>query len=603
MSVHYADQPTTEEHMQRARAGNRRTSIFTRFTDAQTAKFHQIFQQFDADGNGHIDEHELHSIMLRLGRDLEEGEAKKLIEMVDTDGSGVIYFDEFMRMLEMQIDEQKKRIFNKDVFRSVFNKSGSGLMTRDELRTGMLSLGFRMEDDEIDEMIAVADRTGKGMLSFEDFNRMLRGATQGRRASMVVMECWKKVFDEAPKVAEKYSMVNRCAKPMRDFRHSSHFQEGKTKTLTTDNSRALQPAIDGSGQNDTIEVQAGVLTEPIVVNIEGMTLRGATEGKTVIEVNSKYPALTLRCKRCFIENLEIINHGAGPAVQVDQGFPDLTNLVITGQNGGLLVKNRSHPLVKNCVFKDSGRAWGMLMRESKAIIEGCTFTGNSDGGLVVERSSSPWICKSTFTKGKGCGCVFDETASGVICESLIAENGCNGVLVTNGANPILWKNEIRDGEAAGIAVREGGRGHYEENLFCNNASSELEVLSKANPLFRKNTLSGGEGSAILIEDGGQGSYEVNTINNYKLAGVSIGKDASPQVVDNMIHSHADILGTCGVAVKEEASGRVIDNTLIGWEPHRTGGSRQVCRDTIAYNHSPCPREWQYTSVGSTLVRC
>ena len=116
---------------------HRRASVFNRMSDAQVAKYQQVFNRFDTDGNGHIDEYELHSIMMKLGRPLEDGESKKLIDTVDTDGSGVVYFDEFLNLLEMEEAHQHKLEFNKDVFRTVFNKSGSGYMTREELRIGM----------------------------------------------------------------------------------------------------------------------------------------------------------------------------------------------------------------------------------------------------------------------------------------------------------------------------------------------------------------------------------------------------------------------------------------------------------------------------------
>ncbi|KAJ9444030.1 F-box protein dre-1 [Diplonema papillatum] len=602
----------------------RRGSVFTRMSEPVKAKYHQVFLQFDTDCNGEIDEYELHSIMKKLGRDLQEGEAKRMIEQVDSDGSHVIYFDEFLALLEMQQEDHKHLMFNRDVFRTVFNKSGSGLLTREELRTGLLTLGIQPTDVQINEMISIADRSGEGTLSFEDFDRVMRG--NHRRGSTIVMSMWDTVFDMAPAAAEKYSMVNKCAKPMREFRHVSRDKItcGKVRRVPADKPKILQPTIDGCDQKDVIELEEGVYTEPIVINVENLTLIGATcpltpspgnqsllstpdsalldsgslsgsshvadsrrpyvgcsrNGKTVIEVTSRHPAVTLRCKRCFLENLEIINHGSGPAVQIDQGFPDLINLDIKGQNGGLLIKNRSHPYVKSCNISNSARAWGVLIRESKAIIEDCLFTGNCDGGIVVERSSCPWIHKCRFVNGKGCGMVFGETASGVVVHSEFSGNGCAGVMVSNGADPVLWKNRLHHGEAVGLSVTDGGRGTYEENDFEDNEGAEVEITHGGAPLLRRNHCLGGSGSAVLIDDGGHGYVEDNDISGYRLAGVSVGRDATPTVIDNTITAPEQVAGTCGIALKEDAKGKIVDNMLVGWA-NTNNGRRQSIANGLA----------------------
>ena len=471
-------------------------------------------------------------------------------------------------------------------------------ITSTNTHTGMLTLGLQMSDEQIDEMLSIGDVNRDGRISFEEFHAMHNTSMSGRRVSSVIAACWDRVFEEAPKVAEKFHMVNKCAKPMRDYRHSSRTLTHKVRQLPSDNPKSLPPAVDSCGQHDVIEVETGVFTEPIVLNIEGVYLVGGkqfagegelnssvdssatTVARTRIEVNSNHPAVTIRAKRCFIENFEIINHGTGPAVMVDGGYPDITNCIISGQHGGLMVKGRSHPLIKKCTMHDSGRAWGMLIRESKAIIEDCHFTGNSDGGLVVERSSSPWIHNCTFTKGKGCGMVLDDTASGVVMGCEISQNGCSGVLLTNGANPIFWKNNIHSGDAHGVSIQKGGRGHFEANQIYGNEGSEVEITTAANPLIRKNTISDSHGSGIFIDDGSHGIIEENQISNCRLAGISIMR-ASPIVTENIIHAPEEIGGTCAVSIGEDSAGRITENMFVGW--NGGGGdrrpSRAVCKDS------------------------
>ncbi|KAL6406874.1 calmodulin [Ilyonectria robusta] len=49
----------------------------------------------------------------------------------------------------------------------VFDKDGSGTISRDEIRQVMLSLGERLTEEEINEMLKVADKDGNGTIDCE----------------------------------------------------------------------------------------------------------------------------------------------------------------------------------------------------------------------------------------------------------------------------------------------------------------------------------------------------------------------------------------------------------------------------------------------------
>jgi len=67
------------------------------FTDAEKEEFMKIFQQFDADGNGHIDSKEVREVLLGIGeKDVPGYRVRELIEEVDTNKNGTIEFDEFL---------------------------------------------------------------------------------------------------------------------------------------------------------------------------------------------------------------------------------------------------------------------------------------------------------------------------------------------------------------------------------------------------------------------------------------------------------------------------------------------------------------------------
>lgn len=53
----------------------------------------------------------------------------------------------------------------------------SGGITKDELKVTMLKAGFKLSDEELADMIGVADMNGDGKVSATEFKRMLQNGT------------------------------------------------------------------------------------------------------------------------------------------------------------------------------------------------------------------------------------------------------------------------------------------------------------------------------------------------------------------------------------------------------------------------------------------
>lgn len=59
----------------------------------------EAFSVYDIDGNGSITAEELHEVLQSLGEECSIGECRKMISGVDSDGDGMISFDEFKVMM------------------------------------------------------------------------------------------------------------------------------------------------------------------------------------------------------------------------------------------------------------------------------------------------------------------------------------------------------------------------------------------------------------------------------------------------------------------------------------------------------------------------
>ena len=66
--------------------------------DAQS-NLRDVFNVFDANGNGFIDRNDLRNLMKKLAQDLTEEEIEQIMEEVDQDRDDKISFDEFRTLV------------------------------------------------------------------------------------------------------------------------------------------------------------------------------------------------------------------------------------------------------------------------------------------------------------------------------------------------------------------------------------------------------------------------------------------------------------------------------------------------------------------------
>jgi calmodulin len=141
-------------------------------SEDEIAEFKEAFSMFDKNGDGTISSHELGTIMRSLGQNPTESELMDMINEVDIDGNGIIDFKEFLNMMAKKMKETDSEEELREAFR-VFDKDGNGHISAVELRTVMTTLGEKLTDDEVDEMIHEADLDGDGQVNYEEFVRMM----------------------------------------------------------------------------------------------------------------------------------------------------------------------------------------------------------------------------------------------------------------------------------------------------------------------------------------------------------------------------------------------------------------------------------------------
>ena len=78
---------------------------------------------------------------------------------------GEVDFDEFMKLVarKLQAVDIEEEIL--DAFR-VFDKDGNGSISKEELRLAITTLGEKVKEDELDELVKFADLDGDGTINY-----------------------------------------------------------------------------------------------------------------------------------------------------------------------------------------------------------------------------------------------------------------------------------------------------------------------------------------------------------------------------------------------------------------------------------------------------
>ena len=141
-------------------------------TDDQRNDFQDIFDQFDKDKDGMITARELANAMYSMGQMPTDDEVNAMIEEVDLNKDGKIDLDEFITLMtKAPADTQtQEEVIN--AFR-VFDKEGNGLISSEELKHIMMTIGDKMTEEEAQEMVTEADIDEDGMINYEEFVTMM----------------------------------------------------------------------------------------------------------------------------------------------------------------------------------------------------------------------------------------------------------------------------------------------------------------------------------------------------------------------------------------------------------------------------------------------
>ncbi|KAL9601467.1 MAG: hypothetical protein Q9219_002533 [cf. Caloplaca sp. 3 TL-2023] len=169
-------------------------------TEEQVSEFKEAFSLFDKDGDGQITTKELGTVMRSLGQNPSESELQDMINEVDADNNGTIDFPEFLTMMARKMKDTDSEEEIREAFK-VFDRDNNGFISAAELRHVMTSIGEKLTDDEVDEMIREADQDGDGRIDWmaSAMSMTRNNASTRQKISATHSLLPKRPFSQTPK--------------------------------------------------------------------------------------------------------------------------------------------------------------------------------------------------------------------------------------------------------------------------------------------------------------------------------------------------------------------------------------------------------------------
>lgn len=101
-----------------------------------------------------------------------EGEISSMLREMDADNSGSIDFGEFITLVSKRPDTKDSEADIREAFK-VFDKDGTGMASPAEVRLVLTTVGEKLSEEEVDDLLREAEVSGDSKIKVDDFVRIL----------------------------------------------------------------------------------------------------------------------------------------------------------------------------------------------------------------------------------------------------------------------------------------------------------------------------------------------------------------------------------------------------------------------------------------------
>eukprot|EP00416_Gambierdiscus_australes_P038111 CAMPEP_0171098804 /NCGR_PEP_ID=MMETSP0766_2-20121228/49571_1 /TAXON_ID=439317 /ORGANISM="Gambierdiscus australes, Strain CAWD 149" /LENGTH=166 /DNA_ID=CAMNT_0011558263 /DNA_START=38 /DNA_END=535 /DNA_ORIENTATION=- len=141
--------------------------------EEQVSEFRKAFGLFTT-GDDCIDAKELKNVLSALGLNPSEADLKSMMSELGVEEDGKLHFPDFLQVMGNMREgtDTEEDLFN------AFDLDRNGYISAGELRQVMELLGEKLTDAEVDQMMSEADEDDDGLISCDEFKRMIDAASE-----------------------------------------------------------------------------------------------------------------------------------------------------------------------------------------------------------------------------------------------------------------------------------------------------------------------------------------------------------------------------------------------------------------------------------------
>ena len=140
--------------------------------DPKTKELKEAFTMFDRDKDGLINYIELGNVLKSQGFAPTNQELLEMIADDDENEDDKINFEEFLILMHSRLKKADIENELNEAF-SVYDKNGSGIISIKEFRKIMNSLGDKICEEEINEIIQKVDVKNRGYINYKDLTKII----------------------------------------------------------------------------------------------------------------------------------------------------------------------------------------------------------------------------------------------------------------------------------------------------------------------------------------------------------------------------------------------------------------------------------------------
>ena len=144
-------------------------------SEERLAELRCAFDLFDTDKDGKVDLKEIAHCISKMGQELNEDDIKEMTKIINYDCKRRVDFEEFVSIFQSKLKDNDTE---EEIYESfkIFDKKGTGLISKKELKYILSSLHEPLGNEEIEDIMNQWDKDHDGFLNYEEYkNMMLHG--------------------------------------------------------------------------------------------------------------------------------------------------------------------------------------------------------------------------------------------------------------------------------------------------------------------------------------------------------------------------------------------------------------------------------------------